>query len=153
VVAAKKALDDGHDIVLRVVGDGAELDETKNLADRLGAPVEFHPPVPHAQMDEHYQWCDASLVHLRDWPPLQSTIPSKLIESMARGVPVIAATDGEPRSIVSQATAGESVAAMDSVELARLLGHWAESGVPRSTAMPPGRGSRSTRTRGSTEIS
>lgn len=133
IIASRMARDQGHDVTLRIVGSGAELAEVRNLAEAIGAPVEIHSPVAHAAMDPHYAWCDASLIHLREWPPLRSTVPSKLIESMARGVPVIAAADGETRVIIAEASAGESVPAMDAVALAELLGRWASNEITSLT--------------------
>lgn len=132
VLAAKRAQLRGADILLRIIGTGSELDTVRTFAERIAAPVEFLPPVPHADMTAHFDWCDASLIHLRDWRPLRTTVPSKLFESMARGVPVIVAADGETAAIVDDASAGISVPAMDSLALARAFHRCSAEGPPKA---------------------
>lgn len=128
--AADIAQRNGAALILRIVGQGAELNAVRQLAEQINAPVEFLEPVLHEQMAEHYRWCDAALVHLRDWEPLQQTIPSKMIEAMALGVPVIVAADGEAAEITRSTGAGAAIAAMDPHALAKIFEDWAAKGAP-----------------------
>lgn len=128
--AVSTAASAGADLILRVVGRGAELENLRTLADRLNAPIEFVDPLPHAATHEHYDWCDVVLVHLRDWEPLTRTVPSKLMETMARGLPVIAAVDGESAHIVETTGAGTAVDAMKPDILAKVLISYSRDGVP-----------------------
>lgn len=115
VRAAALAHERGTDVVLRVVGHGADLQNLKGLAVELRAPVEFVDPVPRVAMGEQYAWCDTVLVGLRGWPALELTVPSKLYEVMRLGVHVSAVMAGEARRIVEETGAG-SVSAPGDVE-------------------------------------
>lgn len=107
------------------MGDGAEAEALKAEAARRGlANVRFLPPVPHAEVARTTLALDASLVHLRPAPLFQTVIPSKIFESMALGVPMIAAIDGEGARLVTESGAGLVVPQGDPmalVEAARRL--------------------------------
>src|SRR5262249_5052928 len=49
---------------------------------------------------------DISIVHLRADPLFKTVIPSKIFESMAMGVPLLMAVEGESAAIVRDAAAG-----------------------------------------------
>lgn len=129
--AADIATRGGASIRLRIVGQGAELAAVRRLASDLDAPVEFIDPVAQEKMAEHYHWCDAALIHLRDWEPLERTIPSKLIEAMARRIPVIAAANGETADITRATGSGTAVAAMDPYALSDVFKDWSRYGAPK----------------------
>ena len=120
VRAAHIAQRKGTPVVLRIVGDGAQLQEVATLARRLGAPVEMHPPVPWSEVDQHYAWADTALVSLQNWPAMSVTVPSKLYEILSAGVHVCAAVDGEARRIVEDAGCGDVTAPQDPQALASL---------------------------------
>ena len=129
VRAAHIAQRNGTPVVLRIVGDGAQLQEVAVLAHRLAAPVEILPPVPWSEVAEHYAWADTALVSLQDWPAMSVTVPSKLYEIMSAGVHVCASVDGEARRIVEDAGCGDVTAPQDSQALASL---WSALAADRS---------------------
>ena len=122
VRAAHIAQRNGTPVVLRIVGDGAQLQEVATLARRLGAPVEIHPAVSWTEVDQHYAWADTALVSLQNWPAMSVTVPSKLYEIMSAGVHVCASVDGEARRIVEDAGCGDVTAPQDPQALASLWG-------------------------------
>lgn len=122
VRAAHIAQRNGTPVVLRIVGDGAQLQEVATLARRLGAPVEIHPAVPWTEVAQHYAWADTALVSLQNWPAMSVTVPSKLYEIMSAGVHVCASVDGEARRIVEDAGCGDVTAPQDPQALASLWG-------------------------------
>ena len=122
VRAAHIAQRNGTPVVLRIVGDGAQLQEVATLARRLGAPVEIHPAVSWTEVDQHYAWADTALVSLQNWPAMCVTVPSKLYEIMSAGVHVCASVDGEARRIVEDAGCGDVTAPQDPQALASLWG-------------------------------
>ena len=122
VRAAHIAQRNGTPVVLRIVGDGAQLQEVATLARRLGAPVEIHPAVPWTEVDQHYAWADTALVSLQNWPAMSVTVPSKLYEIMSAGVHVCASVDGEARRIVEDAGCGDVTAPQNPQALASLWG-------------------------------
>ena len=120
VRAAHIAQRNGTPVVLRIVGDGAQLQEVVALARRLAAPVEILPPVPWSEVAQHYAWADTALVSLQNWPAMSVTVPSKLYEIMSAGVHVCASVDGEARRIVEDAGCGDVTAPQDPQALASL---------------------------------
>lgn len=106
VRAAALAHERGVDLVLRVVGHGADLAHLKELAVELRAPVEFVEPVPRSEMGKQYAWCDTVLVSLRPWLALELAVPSKLYEVMNLGVHVSGVVSGEARRIIEATGAG-----------------------------------------------
>lgn len=106
VRAAALAHERGVDLVLRLVGHGAEHRHLIELAAELRAPVEFIDPVPRSSMGDHYAWSDTVLVSLRPWQALELAVPSKLYEAMNLGVHVSAVVAGEARRIVEETAAG-----------------------------------------------
>ena len=129
VRAAHIAQRNGTPVVLRIVGDGAQLQEVVALARRLAAPVEILPPVPWSEVDQHYAWADTALVSLQNWPAMCVTVPSKLYEIMSAGVHVCASVDGEARRIVEDAGCGDVTAPQDPQALASL---WSTLAADRS---------------------
>ena len=129
VRAAHIAQRNGTPVVLRIVGDGAQLQEVAALAHRLAAPVEILPPVPWSEVDQHYAWADTALVSLQNWPAMSMTVPSKLYEIMSAGVHVCASVDGEARRIVEDAGCGDVTAPQDPQALASL---WSTLAADRS---------------------
>ena len=129
VKAAHIAQQSGTPVVLRIVGDGAQLQEAAALAHRLAAPVEILPPVPWSEVAEHYAWADTALVSLQDWPAMCVTVPSKLYEIMSAGLHVCASVDGEARRIVEDAGCGDVTAPQDPQALASL---WSTLAADRS---------------------
>lgn len=116
--AIERLGDRGVKVKMRIVGSGAALNFLKEEAKIRNLPIEFLGRLPHAKVSEHYEWADTSLVHLRDWKPLQYTVPSKLYESLSAGRHVTVAADGESARIVEETQVGIAVPAMDPVALA-----------------------------------
>lgn len=129
VEAVRIAQTSGTKMKLLIIGKGAELDSVKKFAARRSTNVEFIDEVPATEMQLYYDWADSCLVHLRDWPPLSHTIPSKLIEIMARGIPACVSANGEPAQIVSETGCGAAVPAMNPHALASLWTSWWLNGV------------------------
>lgn len=113
----------GVKVSMRIVGSGAALSFLKEESSRRDLPIEFLGRIPHAEVAAHYEWADTSLVHLRNWKPLQYTVPSKLYESLSAGRHVTVAADGEPARIVEETQVGVAVPAMDSDALADAWEH------------------------------
>ncbi|MDM7889934.1 glycosyltransferase family 4 protein [Curtobacterium sp. RHCJP20] len=91
----------------RFVGDGLAADRLRALASDLGAPnISFEPPVGRDQMPAVHSGADFEIVALADAPMSPITIPSKLQDAMANGVPVIAALPGDAADLVSRGSAG-----------------------------------------------
>ncbi len=122
----------GHKLEVRIVGRGSEWTRLGWLAAALDAPVTVEPPVSHAEALDLYRWADTAVVALHAWAPFEWTIPSKVYEVIARGVPVTAALSGEAADLVRDLGAGVVVPPDDVDALVALWSSWCEAG-----ALPP----------------
>ncbi len=120
VVDAAELLRGREDIVFLFVGGGvARGDVEKRVANKGLENVRLLPRQPRKMMPRLWSLCDVSLVPLRDNPVFATVIPSKLFESMAMGVPVVASLpEGEATGIVREAEVGEVVPPDDPTALA-----------------------------------
>ena len=112
---------------MRIVGSGAALKSLQEDAAERQLPVEFFGRIPHEEVRAHYEWADTTLVHLRDWDPLQYTVPSKLYESLSAGRHITVAANGETARIVEETGVGHAVPAMRPRALADLWKHLANN--------------------------
>ncbi|HEX6750224.1 MAG TPA: glycosyltransferase family 4 protein [Longimicrobium sp.] len=116
------------ELQVTIVGTGPLSDEVRSLADELGATnVRFVPRREYWEMPQINALADVLLVHLRDFPFLASTIPSKTQVSLASGRPVLIGVRGDAADLVLQAGGGVAVPPEDPaamadamVELARM---------------------------------
>ena len=129
VRAAALVQERGHALDVRIVGYGYDLEALRALAAELGAPVRVEPSVPSTQVRDLYAWADTVVVCLRDWEPLEWTVPSKLYEVMASGVFASACLAGEAAGLVSAHGAGAVVPPGDVEGLAGLWSGWLSDGV------------------------
>jgi glycosyltransferase involved in cell wall biosynthesis len=107
VLEAASLLAQDPDIVFLFVGEGPVKNDLIRLQRLRGLPnVRFHPQVPVAQIAAYLRASDVSLVSLDPHPIFHVHIPSKLFDSMACGVPVLLAADGEAKSLLEVAKAG-----------------------------------------------
>lgn len=118
--ALKLTVDAGVDVQMRVVGSGAHLRLLHLQAQRDSLPVEFLGRIPFEEVLEQYEWCDTTLISLRNWKPLRYTVPSKLYEVLSVGRHVTVSADGESARIIEETHAGDAVPAMDPRALADL---------------------------------
>ncbi len=93
---------------ITIVGEGPELPVLREKARRIGShEVEFRPPMPREEVLRLLLGQDAIYVPLasRD---LERSVPSKLFEGAALGVPVILAATGESVDVLRLIGAGEA---------------------------------------------
>lgn len=118
VVIAAARCADLPDLSFTFVGDGIALDALRALAARAGAhDIVFRPPVAPDDMPSVHASADFEIVALRDVAMSAVTIPSKLQDAMAHGVPVIAAVPGDAADLVASSGAGFVVTPEDVDEL------------------------------------
>lgn len=129
VRAATEVLRRGHAIEVRLVGSGAEVPRLQRLVTELDAPVRISGSIPHEEVRRLYEWADTVIVSLRDWKPLEWTVPSKLYEVMASGAYATACVAGEAAELVTRVGAGAVVPPGDVEALADLWSSWAASAV------------------------
>jgi len=90
-----------------MLGGGVEAARLRSKAAELELRnVQFLPPVPMAEVGTLLNAADALLVHLRDDPLFEVTIPSKTQAYMASGKPLLLAVRGDAADLVRRADAG-----------------------------------------------
>jgi colanic acid biosynthesis glycosyl transferase WcaI len=102
------------------LGDGSEKESMVTMASDLRlSNVDFHPPVPRERISSIIASMDVALIPLRT--TIRGSVPSKIYEAMASGVPVLLAANGEAREIVEKTGAGIAVAPGDVDGLSRAI--------------------------------
>ena len=101
--SAVRAADElGGDYRLVLVGEGSAHSRLRELADELGAAVEFRGLVPVVEAARILRASDAVLVSLGADPALRKFVPSKLFDCAAVGRPMVVAANGEPARIAAE---------------------------------------------------
>ena len=126
VIEAAARLDGTADIAL--IGDGPMKEIVVDRARELGlSNVIFRPQVPLEEIPPLLAASDALLVPLSAHPTFEQFVPSKMIDFMAAGKPVVLAAAGEAARILERSGAGLVVPPESPDELAaairRLAGH------------------------------
>jgi glycosyltransferase involved in cell wall biosynthesis len=110
VIEAAGILRDRDDIEFIFVGEGVERG---SLQDRSAAlrlrNVRFVGARPFAEMPSLLAIGDLQLVTLRDLDIFTTTLPSKLVATLASGRPVLGSLTGDAASLVRESGAGEVV--------------------------------------------
>jgi glycosyltransferase involved in cell wall biosynthesis len=119
IVEAASAIRERKDITILILGEGAERSRLEAEARNRGLTnLIFRDFVPHELMPSYLAALDLSIVHLRPDPLFKTVIPSKIFESMAMGIPIVMAVEGESAEIVRSAGAGICVSSGDPAALA-----------------------------------
>jgi glycosyltransferase involved in cell wall biosynthesis len=95
------------DVLFLVIGEGAEKERIKSLAQSRGLTnVRFLDQQPRQQIPAFISASDACLVLLKKTDVFKTVIPTKMLEFMSCARPVILGVDGQAREIVQQAGSG-----------------------------------------------
>jgi glycosyltransferase involved in cell wall biosynthesis len=122
MVEAAELLRARRDVKLLILGEGAERAPLEAEAKRRGLDnLIFHDLVTHDLMPSYLAALDVSIIHLKPDPLFKTVIPSKIFESMAMGVPMIMAVEGESAQIVRDAAAGLCIPSGDARALAEAV--------------------------------
>jgi glycosyltransferase involved in cell wall biosynthesis len=104
------------DVQFLLVGDGAERETLEERAVNLDNVV-FTGLVPKEEVPGILRAADLALVHLKPREIFETVLPSKLLEAMAAGLPVVLGVRGEAERILTDADAGISITPGDADEL------------------------------------
>lgn len=97
---------DTSDVRFAILGDGPDLPRLRAAAaDRQLGNVVFLERVPVERVRYSLAQADCLLVHLRDDPLYEITIPSKIVSYLACGQPIVAGLRGEPRQLLEKSGA------------------------------------------------
>jgi glycosyltransferase involved in cell wall biosynthesis len=106
---------------IRIYGDGVEREALARRATNGVATVTFHDPVPAARVPDVLAAADVGLVMLKRGGLYEASLPTKLLEAMAAGLPVVVSADGLAARIVTDSDGGFRAPAEDAAGLARAL--------------------------------
>jgi glycosyltransferase involved in cell wall biosynthesis len=107
VAAAEQLQNSAPGIVFLLVGDGAEKAQLAALIRTRGLTnVRFVAEQPREKIPSYIAASDACVVLLKKNEIFKTVIPSKMLEFMSCGRPVILAVDGQARKILEEAQAG-----------------------------------------------
>lgn len=118
--AAALAREEGVQVDLRFVGDGATWDSLRKTADQLGVRLQLDHQKSLDELDSYYQWADTALVHLTSWESLRAAIPSKTYELMENQIHISGVVQGETARLIGDLAAGDLVVPNNPEQLAHL---------------------------------
>jgi glycosyltransferase involved in cell wall biosynthesis len=140
LAAAGQLKDSRPDVTFLVVGDGAERQSLEERARREGlANVRFVGQVPRDEVRDVMAASDISLVLLRDEALFRTVLPTKMLEGMAAGRPVVLGVRGQALEILEASGGGLGVAPEDAGALALAVRSLADSPEHRATLGQAGR--------------
>lgn len=107
VLRAAKAMKNRSDVGFLLVGSGAERDTLAGYIQQHNLEnVVLMEQQPQQAVQKLYSLIDASIVHLKKHDVFTTVIPTKLLEAMANGKPVLLGAEGTARKILTKANAG-----------------------------------------------
>jgi glycosyltransferase involved in cell wall biosynthesis len=127
IVVAAQLLQDCPDVQFVIVGDGIALPRLKEAAEAQNVKnIRFLGRYQAKDMPGLYALADVLLIHLKDDPLFQITIPHKGFAYMASGRPILAAVKGDAANVVMEAHAGISCEPEDPHTLAETVRHFSK---------------------------
>lgn len=120
--AASRLRRQRNDVLFLVIGEGSEKERIKSIAQVRGlANLRFLDQQPRERVPEFISASDTCLVLLKKADIFKTVIPTKMLEFMSCGRPVIVGVDGQSRQIVEEAQAGIAVEPENSEALAQAI--------------------------------
>jgi glycosyltransferase involved in cell wall biosynthesis len=105
--AAAQLQHQNPEMLFLLIGEGAEKERIKALAhSRALTNVRFLDQQPRLQIPAFISAADVCLVLLKKTDVFKTVIPTKMLEFMSCGRPVILGVDGQARQIIEEAGAG-----------------------------------------------
>ena len=122
VEAAAKLRESAPQVQFLVLGEGAEKENIAALVrSRNLTNIRIVGQQPREKIPLYITACDACLVLLKKTPLFKTVIPSKMLEFMSCGRPLILGVDGQARSILDEAQAGIFVEPENSEQLGQAI--------------------------------
>lgn len=104
------------------VGGGVEVEHLKTVArELLLNNVLFIPRMPMSEVGQVLVAADVLLVHLRNDPLFEITVPSKTQAYMAVGKPILMAVSGDAANLIEEASCGLAVQAENETAIAEAV--------------------------------
>ncbi len=132
--------EDGAGVGVTIAGDGAEAPSLRaRLADGGPPGVRMLGAVPADRIPALYAESDVAVVMLRDLPIFEGALPTKMLEAMAAGRPVVLAARGEAARLIEREKCGVVVPPEDPRALADALSALAADPARRAALGAAGR--------------
>jgi glycosyltransferase involved in cell wall biosynthesis len=114
--------EDGPEVQVTIAGDGAEAPMLRErLAERGPVSARMLGVVPSEEIPGLYAQSDVAVVMLRDLPVFHGALPTKMLEAMAAGRPVVLSARGEAARLIEAEGAGVVVEPESPAALAAAL--------------------------------
>jgi glycosyltransferase involved in cell wall biosynthesis len=125
---AAHLLRDDARVEFRIVGEGARREALETRAKELRlANVTFAGERPRGEVPRWISESSACAVLLRRTDVFRTVVPSKMLEIMAAGRPIILGVEGEALALLERAGAGIGVAPENAEQLAAAIGRLREN--------------------------
>ncbi len=122
ILEAAKLLEAEKDIVLLMIGDGAEKERLQKQSSDMGLHnIKMLPQQEKEKMPRLWALTNVSLVLLKKSDLFKTVIPSKIFESMAMECPIILGVEGESKELVNAAGAGICIEPENATALAATI--------------------------------
>lgn len=105
--AAERLQSIAPEVLFMIVGEGADREritavaKSKNLANVRFVPQQLHENIP-----QYISASDACLVHLKKSPVFETVIPTKMLEFMSCGRPIILGVNGQAQRLLESSRSG-----------------------------------------------
>lgn len=138
--AAARLLERRPEVLFLLLGEGAEKDRIKLLAESRGlSNVRFLDQQPRSRIPAFISASDACLVLLKKTEIFRTVIPTKMLEFMSCARPVIVAVEGQAQRIVEEANAGITIEPENAEALAQAIVRLSNGGTLGKTLGQNGR--------------
>lgn len=122
LIEAAALIDDSEGVEVVIAGDGAEAPELRERLAAAGpANVRMIGAVPSERVPALYEDADAAVVLLRDRPLFDGALPTKMLEAMGAGRPLLLSAAGESATLVEESGCGVVVPPERPAELAAAI--------------------------------
>lgn len=122
IVETANILKDEKDIFFHIVGDGLNLTNCKNLAEKYKLKnIKFYGFHNVEKMPEFYKLADAFLITMVNNEVVNNTLPAKVQSYMVAGKPILGAISGEVKKVIEEADCGLCCESLDYKELANII--------------------------------
>lgn len=138
--AARRLRTDAPDILFLMVGEGTERSMLERRARDEGLDnIRFLGEIPRDAVPEILRASNSALVLLKRAAAYEKVIPSKMLEFMAAGLPIVLGVEGQARSLLDEAGAGIAVTPEDVDELVAAIVKLRDDGSARASLGSAGR--------------
>ncbi|STY27996.1 glycosyltransferase, group 1 family [Legionella wadsworthii] len=136
LLAAKKVSEINPRVNFVLIGGGIEKERLQQMAvDQSIKNIHFLPRVPTHEIGSILRASDVLLVHLKDDPLFEITIPSKIQAYLAIGKPILIAAKGDAVNLVLTAKAGMNTEPENVSRIAETVLQMAELSPSKLTEM------------------